>query len=1657
MGLPDFSVRRPVTTVMIFTGVVILGIISLNRLPQELYPPITYPQLSVVANYENAAPEEVELLITRPIEEAVATVPNIKSISSISKEGTSLVMAEFNWGTNMDFAALGMREKIDLIKGRLPRDSEEPIVMKFNPFELPIIILSITGAEGPQELLAITKKVIKDELEKIEGVASCSLSGGLEREILVEIDQGRLQASGISLLTILDALNKSNINYPAGTIKESLYEYLIRTMGEYQKVSDIKDTVIEVEDRKEAALKELKSLSELEQESAINKKEGLKRFILLSDIGEIRDTLKEKTSISRYNGSDNISLSIQKQAGSFTLQVADKVKKTLKDINQNLPKDVRVKIVYDQSLFIRQSIKGVRDAAVQGGILAFLVLVIFLKNLWLSAVVITITPISILACFSLMYFRGITLNMMSLGGMAIGVGMLIDNAIVVVESIFRYRKQGFSAKEAAVVGSNEVIAPMIASTLTTICVFFPMVFVIGIAGQLFKELAWVVIVTQVVSLIIAFMLIPCLVSQIKGKAPVKKIEKPIDAEDETGAFDALPKNRFWEFIGKPVDLIENVYSHVIEGFLRHRFLYMLIILAVFFFSISRFSIMDKEFMPKIDQGQFVIKMDLSPGTKLSMTDAVVKKIENLLLTDAYVEEAALNIGSSRERAKGEGIETLGSHQAQIMVNLRKERRVSTSDFIQSLKDKLSQIDLSNAEIQYIVQESALKTAFESSAPVVLEIKGPDIGVLRTTTNNIQVLLKRVGGLYGVKHNLAESSPETKIWVLKDRASSYGISVKDMAATAQVALKGYIATKFKESGKEIDIRVRLRKEDRRDISKIGNILLSAPSGMQLPLKEVAYIGIGRGPSEIRRMNQQRTVLVTANVYKRSLNEVQDELNKLLSSFKIPKGYSITLTGETEKMKESFNSLMFALALAVLLVYMIMAAQFESLWQPFLIMFTIPLSLIGIVWTLHITHTALSVVVLLGIIMQGGIVVNNGIILIDYTNILRNRGIEVYDAAIRAGKVRLRPILMTASTSIIGLLPLALGLSEGSELDAPLAKTTMGGLLSATFLTLLVIPALYLSSSRIMESIFKKRKGAPVDILPKLEEETVEPPPVEETKEPLPGLEKPIELEPELEEKEEPQEKTEEPLSGELTEQPSLVPPAVEEEKTAREDKLLVPPVEEKPAEEKTVEPPPVEEVEEHLPELEKPAEPELEKEKVLPAEEKEKPEEISLKELPEQLPLVPPVAEEEKVQEEDKLFMPPVEEKPIEEETVEPPPTEEAKEPAVPELEKPIELEPEKEEIEEKPEAPEETKEPQIIEEPKAEQPPLEVKEPEIKSEPQRETPLEIIPMEPEEVGLPEIKEEELPSEITPIEPEIKPTEETLPPETKVELQKPLEITPVEPEVKPVGEIEEPKIETEPEVPPEIMPTEAKTSVPEEIKLLELEEKREMPAEIIPPELKSEAQIEEIPKEAEEKPLELEPEQEEKEEPQEKPEEPPSQELTEQPSLVPPAAEEEKTARGDKLFVPPVEEKPIVEETEEPLPELEKPEEPPPQELTEQPPVAPPLPEEKVSEEDKLFMPPVEEKPLEEEKELAKRTSLYEGLKIYKEEKYIKRLNKRQRRALEYLKQYGTVTRKDYAKIFKTSIPTAARDLKDLTGRGLIVGRGPLAVGRYYELVKKDSY
>ncbi len=1072
MGLPAASIKRPVTTLMFYVGVIIFGVIALSLSSQELFPPISYPQLSIVTPYLNAAPEEIETLITRPIEEAVGGISGLRKVTSTSKEGLSLVIAEFGWNQNMDFASLAVREKIDLIKERLPRDAQEPIVIKFNPFELPTLTLSISSSErNSVQLRTLARKYFKDEIEKINGVASASISGGAEEQVLVDVDQAKLRTAGISITEVTGAIAEANLNYPGGTIKENFYEYLVRTIGEFKNINEISQIPVRVEntDPKSKQRNLDPSLSNVPSN----------RLILLKDVADIQRTIKERTSYSRFNNRENVTVAVQKQAQGNTLKVVNAVKKKLAELKEQLPKDIHVDIISDQSQFIQDALKGVSDAAIQGGVLAFIILLIFLKDLKTSALVVTIIPITVLANYVFMYFMNISLNVISLGGVALGVGMLLDNAVVVVENI--HRKCLENPKEgivkSAIVGTDEVIAPVMGCTLTVVAVFLPIVFVTGIAGQFFKQLAWVVSVTHFLSVIVAYTLLPMLIAKVGGEPPeIKEFHLAVEIPPQK-SFLGQVNTKFQKMLEaayKPIQHLEDSYVKVLPKILDRKGQCLLVVFFLFIASIFILRSLDQVLLPKIDQGQFMIKVDLPVGTRLEFTDKISKKIENFLSHVEDIKTVSVVIGSSRGDATKEIVERLGSHQAQIVVSLKHERKRSTTEVVQEIRQYFELSEGKNlikpARLSYVLSESAFSVGSENDAPVVIEIKGPKLEGLNELAFTTQQKISKITGVYGVTNTIAEPFPETKLVIDKDRASFYRLSVVGIAQAANVAIKGIVASKLKEEGREIDIRVQLKESDRDQLQKIGSLIIRSPLDLDMPLSDFVKFSRGKGPSEIKRIAQERTVQVFAKIYERNLKEVIADVQAAINSMNIPNYYSVKISGESEEVQESFASLQFAFLLSILLVYMIMAAQFESLWQPFLIMFCVPLSLIGVAFALWMTRTPISVVVVLGIILLGGIVVNNGIILIDFINRLREEGTPLRESVVLAGKIRLRPILITALASAIGLVPLALGIDEGSRLQAPMAIAVIGGLLVATFLTLIVVPALYVGT---YEMAFFKR--------------------------------------------------------------------------------------------------------------------------------------------------------------------------------------------------------------------------------------------------------------------------------------------------------------------------------------------------------------------------------------------------------------------------------------------------------------------------------------------------------------------------------------------------------------------------------------------------------
>lgn len=1047
--IPKFSVTRPVTTSMMFLAMFLLGMISITKIPQELFPSVTYPQLTVATSYANAAPEEIETLITKIVEEAISTVKNIKQIRSISKEGLSLVIADFNWGIDMNIAALNMREKIDMVKEMLPRDAEEPIVLKFNPYATPILVLSVTGPQSSEELRKISQKVIKDKLEKIEGVASAAITGGKEREIQVRVDMAQLKASNADLLSVVESIKNANLNYPAGSTKEKFYEYLLRTVGEFTKVKEIPETPIKVYDVEEEDKKEKdeKRLTREEEKRIIHKK----RLIFLKDIATVTDTFKEPTSFSRYNGKDNISIAIQKQADANSIKTVERVTEALDRMKTMLPAGLNIEVVYDESHYIKLSIKDLVDNAWQGGLLTFIVLFMFLRSFTNSLIVTFTIPFTLLCTFSYMFFQGVSINMMSLGGLALGVGMLLDNSIVIVDNIYRNEQMGVPRKEASIVGTEQVSAPLLATTMTTVAVFLPMVFLIGIAGQIFKDMSYTICFSQTISIFIALTSIPLLIAYTK-----------------TSAISLEEKKRF-DF----VPFLANINEKILAIFMRNKLKGFIMVIALFIGSMSLLKNVDKELMPKVDTGQFSLKVNCLTGTRLEITNEVSKKIENYLLSQPDTSRVTVIVGSTRKSASEAVSETLGSHQAQIMVNLKSDRKITTSEFVQELKNNMYNIIPKYAKVDYVMQESIIMAGVEIKAPIVIKLHGPDLQILNSLADQVVEKISSINGLYGIENKAPKKSKETKIKIYKDKASLYNINVRDIAQTGLIAIKGLAASRFKEAGDEFDISVRLDEKYRKNLTSLRGIQVYSPQSFFVPLDELATITSGEGPSEINRLDQQRVIFVSANLYKEKLSVVSEQVNKVLESIDKAEGYTVELVGETEEAKQSFKNILFVLIMAATLVYMIMASQFESIWQPLVIMFTVPFAMIGVVPALILTHTSLNIIALLGLILLVGVVVNNAIVLIDYINGMRQEGHPIEAAAIESSKVRLRPILMTAFTSIIGLIPMAFATGEGSELRVPMAITVMGGFTTSTVLTLWVIPVLYVSVNNILEKLKLKK--------------------------------------------------------------------------------------------------------------------------------------------------------------------------------------------------------------------------------------------------------------------------------------------------------------------------------------------------------------------------------------------------------------------------------------------------------------------------------------------------------------------------------------------------------------------------------------------------------
>ncbi len=1004
MKIVGFSIRRPVTVTMLFVAIAVFGGISYGRLALNLLPEISYPTLTIRTNYEGTAPAEVENLITETVENAVSVANNVIRVSSISKPEVSDVILEFSWRTNMDFAALDVREKLDVLQ--LPLDADKPILLRYDPSTDPIMRVSVSGSSDLSGIRYLSEEFVKSDLESIDGVAAVRISGGFEEEIHVELDEQKLASLGVSIQEVTTRLGQENINLTAGTLQEGESKYLVRTLNEFQDVEEINDVIVA-------------------------QKNGVP--IRLSDLGSAYSGYKERKVITRINGEESVEIAVFKAADANTVTAAAQVRTRLEELEQEYSGKrvpLNFQVVFDQSRFIEHSIDEVLNTAMIGGILAIIVLFLFLRSVKSTLIIALSIPLSIVATFFLMYGANISLNIMSLSGLALGIGMLVDNSIVVLEAIHRYQTQGHSPREAADLGASEVGHAVVASTLTTVCVFAPIVFVEGIAGQLFADQALTVTFSLVASLLVAIMLIPMLASLGQDGVENARIETPKKVREF--------------FLVRP-------YSRFLAYALRQRLVFLAVALVLFAAALSLLAGLGSELIPEISQGEFFVDLQLPPGTPVEQTSLRIEEVEAVIRQEPDVERYYTIVGSGNQTGASAVEER--EHIGQILVALgpgmlhEKETAV-----LEGLREGLRDIPA----VDYKFSRPAL---FSFKQPIEVIVQGYNLQALKTYADRIRERLAQIPGLRDLKASTDGGNPEVQIHFDRQKLANYGLNINQAAGLLRNKIQGDIATELNEPDRKIDIRVRVLEEDRRSLFDLENLLLDVPNRSPVHLSTVADIVLEEGPTEIRRIGPQRVALISANLVDRDLQSAVDEIDQALQEFELPPDMFAYVGGQSEERAVAFESMQFAILLAVFLVYLVMASQFESLVQPFIIMFAIPFALIGVALALYLTGLVLSVVVLIGGVILAGIVVNNSIVLIDFTNQLRGQGKDKFQAIQEACAVRLRPILMTTSTTVLGLIPMAVSLGEGSELRVPMAVTVIGGLMTSTLLTLALVPVLY----------------------------------------------------------------------------------------------------------------------------------------------------------------------------------------------------------------------------------------------------------------------------------------------------------------------------------------------------------------------------------------------------------------------------------------------------------------------------------------------------------------------------------------------------------------------------------------------------------------------
>lgn len=1019
MKLAQLSVNRPVTTLMIFIAMVVLGLVSMSMLGLDLMPELEIPAVSVLTAYQGAGPEEVETMITEPMEDTLSTISGVDEVISISKEGMSAVTLRFDWGEKIDESINDVRERVDLIKERLPEEAENPVIFKFDLSMIPIAIIAITAEDSYPNLQDIVDNEIVDPLKRVKGVASATAGGGLQRQIRVDIDRDKMAALNLSVTQLNSALAAQNISTPGGNIKSGYKDYLLRTPEEFSSPQEVAEVVVANHN-------------------------GIP--IKLKDVAEVRDFFKETTFEVRVNGQHAMAVFIQKQSGENTVEVTRAVRQELEQIKKNLPPDVKPRMVMDNSEFILASVGTLRETVFWAVFFVFLVLLFFLQDLRASIIVAVAIPTSLIITFLLMWLADYTINTNSLASLAIAVGLVVDNAIVVVDNINRHRHKGQRPKEGAVFGANEVGVAVIASTLTTISIFAPIMFVGGIAAIIFGQFAAIITMALVASLFTALMLVPMLSSKLL------RVHNPNSSRSILNFYYRVGEI----FITKT----ELIYVKFLNWSLNNRKTVFVSCIILFVWSIGIVKFIGTEFFPEQDQNRVSAEYELPIGTRYERTGVVAEQLQKI--TENNIPErrdSFIRWGVYGSAEGGFFATEEESYKGILFISLKpkKQRDASPRELINRLRKITDKVP--GATIRYSAEDPLEAMIFGGAGKMAVELFGHDMDQAMMYAESVKSAMANVEGVEDVQISRREEKPEVKVLIDREKASKMGLDVRDIGKQIETFFAGSTATRYREGGDEYDVRVRLQSKDRDRIEDLRDVPISIPGGGQVSLANIAEVQQGLGPTQVERKDQARYITVSAQISGRDLGSVAKDVTKALDKIPAPPGFSYKIGGAEEEKQEAFELLVIAVGLGMVLVYMVMASQFESFRDPFIIFFSVPFGIVGVILALALTGQAMSVVSFLALIMLVGIVVNDGIVLISYLNILRRRGLDVYSAIIEGGRSRLRPVVCTSCTTMLAMTPLAFSRGEGSEIWVPFAITIIGGLFVGTVITLVLMPTLY----------------------------------------------------------------------------------------------------------------------------------------------------------------------------------------------------------------------------------------------------------------------------------------------------------------------------------------------------------------------------------------------------------------------------------------------------------------------------------------------------------------------------------------------------------------------------------------------------------------------